>query len=341
MGSRTAAWFAGASIAAGFGTATQAAVVTVVEQGFVGVGSAAAERVLCPDGQVALGGGLDPNNVLLMRLTSSAPAFGDANDDRLMLQPNGPGGAPIAWQASTRNEDTVPHTFNVGAICATDTTLSTVVAADFVDVSEQIGLRVFCPEGSVAVGGGVDVGNIGFVTVNSQGPLFGDAPGSVLTQMSVGTAGAPSGWEATVRNGGGSSQQFKVAAICSSELEAVTVIGSFPLPGSNFGGTRLQCPAGLIASGGGMRPADPATARETADAPAFGTDPFDRLYTQTLGTIEAPVAWQGDIVNEAASVGSARLGVVCVPEPGALASALATAGGCCSVAGARRRRIRG
>lgn len=234
-----------------------AAVVTVVEQGSVGVGSAAAERVLCPEGYVALGGGLDPNNVLLMRLTSNAPAFGEANDDRLMLQPNGPGGAPVARQASSRNEDTVAHTFNVGVICATDTSISTVVAADFVDVSEQIGLRVFCPEGSVAVGGGVDVGNIGFVSVNSQGPLFGDAPGSVLTQLAVGTAGAPSGWEATVRNDGGSSQQFKVAAVCSSELTAVTVVGSFPLPASNFGGTRLQCPAGLIASGGGMRPADP------------------------------------------------------------------------------------
>ena len=324
MGNKAVSWLLGASIAFAAGPSAHAAIVTWVDQGTVGIGAAAPERVLCPPGTgVAIGGGLDPNNVLFMRMTSSAPAFGEANDDRLMLQPNGPGGAPTAWQASALNEDSIAHTFNVGVICATDVSVSTMVASEFVDPAEQIDRRVFCPEGSVAIGGGVDTGNIGFVTVNSQGPIFGAEPGSTLTQIPLGNAVAPSGWEATVRNDGGAAQSFKVAAICSSELSVTTVVGAFPLPASNFGGTRLQCPAGRIAASGGMRPTNPATARETADAPAFGTEPFDRLYTQPIGVTDAPVAWQGDIVNETAVVGSARLGVVCVPEPSAAGAGVA------------------
>lgn len=96
-------------------------------------------------------------------------------------------------------------------------------------------------------------------------------------------------------------------------VAAVTQIGSFPLPANNFGGTRLHCPSGLIATGGGMLPAQTSTALETADAPAFGTAQFDRLLTQPDGEIGAPVAWQGNILNESVAVSTARLGVICVP----------------------------
>jgi hypothetical protein len=306
------------------GTGARAATRTWVGSAVAPSAGAEVERVLCPEGSVALGGGLDPANVLTMRLTSNAPAFGPENTDRLMNSANGTRPAPTAWQSSARNDEAFAQSFKVGAICSADTTVTTEVASAFVDTGTNATLRVLCPEGSVAIGGGVDTGNIYFVTVIAQGPVFGDAPGNTIADRSIGAGPAPRGWEAIVRTEG-ADQAFKVAAICSTELTAVTQIGSFPLPAENFGGTRLQCPEGMIATGGGMLPANPAAAYETADAPAFGVEPFDRLFTQSVGETEAPVGWQGDVVNEDDSVSSARIGVVCVPEPGALASALAMA----------------
>lgn len=316
------------------GSDARAATRTWVGSAVAASADAEAERVLCPDGSVALGGGLDPANVLTMRLTSNAPAFGPENADRLMNSPNGTRPAPTAWQSSARNDEAFAQSFKVAAICSDDTTVTTEVAASFVDTGTSATLRVLCPEGSVAIGGGVDTGNIYVVSVAAQGPVFGAGPGNTLAGLAIGTGPAPLGWEATVRNDLGVDQAFKVAAICSTELTAVTQIGSFPLPVGSFGGTRLQCPEGMIATGGGMLPADPSAAFETADAPAFGVEQFDRLFTQSVGETEAPVGWQGNIVNEDDSVSSARLGVVCVPEPGALASAIAAAA---ALAWARKR----
>lgn len=312
------------------GLDAHAATRTFVGSAVAASASADLERVLCPDGSVALGGGLDPANVLTMRLTSNAPAFGPENTDRLMNSANGTLPAPTAWQSSARNDEAFAQSFKVAAICSADTTVTTEVAAAFVDSGSNATLRVLCPEGSVAIGGGVDTGNIYFVTVNAQGPVFGAAPGNTIADRAIGTGPAPRGWEATVRTEG-ADQAFKVAAICSTELTAVTQIGSFPLPADYFGGTRLQCPEGMIATGGGMLPASPTAARETADAPAFGVEPFDRLFTQSVGETQAPVGWQGDIVNENVAVSSARIGVVCVPEAGALAAASAAAAALASV----------
>ncbi|MBW1635599.1 MAG: hypothetical protein JRJ68_04920 [Deltaproteobacteria bacterium] len=94
----------------------QSNITTVVGSNIVTVGSFAAERVECPSGMIAVGGGVDLNNVLTMKVTSSGPTF-DQNSTRLIFQPDGINPAPIGWQASARNDGATDQSLKVAAIC--------------------------------------------------------------------------------------------------------------------------------------------------------------------------------------------------------------------------------
>lgn len=50
-------------------------------------GSYRSERVTCPSGMTALGGGIDMQNVLTMKVTSSGPTFA-VGAHRLIQQPD-------------------------------------------------------------------------------------------------------------------------------------------------------------------------------------------------------------------------------------------------------------
>ena len=110
-------------------------------------------QVNCPAGMVALSGGVDVNNVLNMVVTSSGPAY---TNERLLFQDDGSALAPTGWQASVVNESTTARDFRVGVVCVDESAgliseidSSTVPAGSF-SVS-----YADCPEGTIAVGGGV------------------------------------------------------------------------------------------------------------------------------------------------------------------------------------------
>lgn len=90
---------------------------TVVGADTAGAGSFGVERVLCPAGTIALGGGVDMDNVLTMQVTASAPTF-DADQARLISQPVGTNPAPIGWQATALNHAGASQGFKVGVICS-------------------------------------------------------------------------------------------------------------------------------------------------------------------------------------------------------------------------------
>jgi len=97
-------------------TSSLSDTVTVVGSDTVTAGGFGNERVLCPDGMIAVGGGIDLENVWTMKVTSSGPTF-DQNYSRLNYQPDGTNPAPIGWQASARNDDTTTKPFKVAVIC--------------------------------------------------------------------------------------------------------------------------------------------------------------------------------------------------------------------------------
>jgi hypothetical protein len=95
------------------GLATQISTITVPEN------DTASDRVLCPAGQIAYGGGVDSTDTSSMVVTASAPVFdnGTVNGQRLINRPDGLEAAPIGWFGAVRNEDTLAHTLKIGVIC--------------------------------------------------------------------------------------------------------------------------------------------------------------------------------------------------------------------------------
>jgi hypothetical protein len=188
-------------------------VGTVVGSTTVPAGSHRTVLVQCPAGTVAVGGGVDPYNMLNMRVTSSAPTFGPEPNDRLLKQPDGANPAPTGWRASVRNDDTRNLLFKAAAICAPLSGVSAVVGSDTVTAGSHKGEQVKCPAGTVTVGGGIDVYNVLNMKVTSTLPVFGPGLDRILAQPD-GINPAPTGWRAHARNDDTRDLAFKVAAIC-------------------------------------------------------------------------------------------------------------------------------
>lgn len=329
---------AGLAAWAGASGAAHAAVVTEVGSVVAGVAAAGVVRVPCPEGAIVLGGGLDPANVETMRVTSSAPAFGPENTDRLIFRSNGSQEAGVAWQASAFNQESFNQTIKVAAVCATGIEATTEVVSALVAASSVATQTVLCPTGSVAIGGGVDVSNVGQMSVTATAPVWGPGPPESLATRPDGANPAPSGWSATVRNAG-APQVLAVAAVCiDAATPVVSEVVTLPVPVNGTGQTRTFCPDGMQAASGGVLPTNTSDVYVTASAPAFGPDPFDLLFLQPDGPNPAPVAWQWNVRNDTDGVLSAKAAVVCVPEPGGVASAFAAAATLFGVSARRRSR---
>jgi len=196
--------------------------VTVVGSDSASVDSFAAKRVLCPEGTIAVGGGIDLANVFTMSVTSSAPVFDDGGDgERLISKEDGTQPAPIGWQASARNENSADGTLKVAAVCESAPGAVTVVGSDSASIDSFAAERVLCPEGTIAVGGGIDLANVFTMSVTSSAPVFDDGgDGDRLISKADGTQPAPIGWQASARNESSDDGTLKVAVICVPEPEA-------------------------------------------------------------------------------------------------------------------------
>lgn len=93
------------------------AATTWVESRQIVPGSFGGANIPCPAGRETLGGGIRPENVLTMSVTSTAPLFGGGSIF-LFQQPDGTAAAPVGWSGFARNDDSVSKFVKVAAICA-------------------------------------------------------------------------------------------------------------------------------------------------------------------------------------------------------------------------------
>jgi len=89
----------------------------VVVEDTASPGNFGVERALCPEGAVAVGGGVDPASSVTADITNNLPVFDVSGNQRLIARPDGLEAAPIGWQASVLNSGTSPVAFKVAAIC--------------------------------------------------------------------------------------------------------------------------------------------------------------------------------------------------------------------------------
>jgi len=303
---------------------------TIVEDISVGAGTFSLNLIAdCPADTVATGGGVDVTDETNMLITASAPRLVEmGTPGRLFGLVPGERDAPVGWGATSRNDGSTEQMAVVAAVCQRTPAVFTVVAVGNASPGEIESAMAECTPDTVAIGGGIDVGNLPEMTVRSSAPVFS---GALLSEIEDGEAPAPSGWEGTVSNDADRSVSFAVAAICKAAPEAVTVVASVSASsGGESGSAKAFCPDGLVAAGGGVDVTSPDTMPLTSSTPLLpggpsGTRPIDVIP----GAQPDPIGWRATARNDSASEQTVKVAAICVPEPSGLLlglGALATLG---------------
>ncbi len=287
----------------------QSRVRTLVAWDNVGAAGSNDLAVPCPQGTVALGGGVDVSDVLKMTIFSTGPTV---NGSRLYSTADGTHGAPDGWFGGVYNGDTIFRPFKVGAICVPLTGVTTVVTSITVGPEAWWFARANCPAGKMVVGGGVDVEDDLSMIVTSSGPTIDRIR---LINKPDGSYGAPDGWWGTVRNNAVSEKTFKVGVVCQPLGGITTVISSNTAAAQSWGTQAASCPTGSIAVGGGIDVENVNSVLATATAPRFEL-PQATLMQRDAGVQPAPIGWQTSVFNnDPAASKTFKVGAICARWP--------------------------
>lgn len=281
----------------------------LISSGSAAPGSFGTARLDCPANTVAVGGGVDPDQVLTMVVTSSAPVFAQ-NNNRLIFQPDGEVPLPTGWQVSVRNNDTANKTFKAAVICASDVTGKVIVSSGTAAAGSFAALRINCPAGLTALSGGLDPEQVLTMAVTSSAPVFNENNNRLIFQPD-GQLTAPIGWQASVRNNDSANKPFKAAAICVSGLTVKTVAKSDNVAPGSFNAIRMDCPANMIALGGGLDADQVLTMLLTSSGPVFAEN-NNRLIFQPDGTANPPTGWQASARNNDTAAKKFTVAVTCI-----------------------------
>jgi len=200
------------------------AATTVVGAGlFIPTSGAGGDRVRCPAGSFATGGGIEVPVSPATVTVADGPVLDDGSADgvRLVSVADGAAAAPIGWRGAGRfvQSSVFQSTAQVAAVCV-PTPLTTQVASVTVPAFMQAATRALCPAGTVAYGGGIDDDDPDSALLTATAPVFDDGTpnGQRLISRPNGADAAPIGWFGSIRNDDALDHTLKVAAICPEPI---------------------------------------------------------------------------------------------------------------------------
>jgi hypothetical protein len=241
--------------------------------------------VLCFDGYVALGGGVEASAPGTIKLTGSSPIFPSlAFLDTL---PAGVHPAPNAWLGQAVNQAALPGgRIKTAAICGRPAAAVGLVSNPVsASAATHRSAAVTCPTGYLATGGGAMSGSSGSSIVTVSTPTKAGAARPV--DQTTGTLAAPAGWHADLFNhAAAGSDDIAVGATCVKVAEtpegaAVNVYEFYNSTLKHFFRTSSAGEADAI-DGGSAGPGWQRTADNfVAFAPGYGDRGNDvcRFYT--------------------------------------------------------------
>jgi hypothetical protein len=283
----------------------QSKVGTIITSDTAAGSSWDADEVFCPQGMIALGGGVDVGDAFNMTVSTNGPTV---DKKRMLTIGGGTHGAANGWFGGALNATEPGKPYKLGAVCAPTTGTSTVVVSSTTSGgSGQTSLT--CPAGTVTLGGGVDVDNVALMNTSSSGPTFAGTPPH---QMAAGTYGAPDGWTGSASSV--SDRDFYVGAVCGPMKGIQSVV----VDDRVFGGANINveaaCPTGTIAIGGGVTTDDVVSSAVTASGPAFG-DTLHGILIEPDGWGAAPIGWEADVRNDGAGQVIVAVVAICAHWP--------------------------
>lgn len=280
---------------------------TIVASTTVGANNFSTAVATCPSGSIAISGGIDLNNVFTMKVTASGPMFGG---NRLLLTGDGAQGSPTGWWGAARNEGATAEPLKVAAICSAPVSgLTTQVGSSTVGAGSFSSVRLTCPAGSTALGGGVDLNNVLTMWVTSSAPTFAQNNTRLFFQPDGPNPGAI-GWQASAKNSTSGALPMKAAVICAPNVTTTTVVASGSASAGGFQATRVGCPSGQFALGGGTDLQNVLTMTVTSSGPTYVQNNA-RLIFQADGREPGTVGWQASALNNDPNAQPFKTAVIC------------------------------
>ena len=174
-----------------------------------------------------------------------------------------------------------------------------------------------CPAGMAALSGGVHVSDPSQMVVTTSAPMLGLIPGGFLGlgAGTPGSNGAPVGWYAFVASGSPSPQVLDVAVVCGVQAGVVTMVAEGTVTAHVQRSLNATCPAGTVATGGGVDNVYRDVMYVTASAPIFpGASPY--VLHRTPGAYGAAGGWVATSYDVGGADGSMRVAAICAPLAG-------------------------